>query len=228
MRIRILQGIDMASQAEGLAVAIDLFRATSTLCYLFANGARCVIPLEHLKEAYRMKSQNPDWILMGERKTRPQPGFDFGNSPAEIERIDFSGRTVIHTTTTGTRGIVRAAGEEVITGSFANCAAVVHYLQSRRVDRVSLLALGGRPEAEPHEDTICAEYIAALLRGDQPDFSSVKDRLRRHSSAEKFFDPEMLWTPERDFDLCLALDRFDFVLRREMSEAGRFVLHKAD
>ena len=227
MKIRILAGTDCAGRAEGLAVCIDLFRATSTACYVAANGADSIIPLAGLQEAYRLKEKHPGFVLMGERQLRPAPGFDFGNSPAEIENVDFSGRTVIHTTTCGTKGIVRAAGDEVITASFVNCTAVVEYIRRAAPACVSLLALGDPlPGCDVHEDAICAEYISACLQGIPADFASVEELLRKHPSAEKFLNSRFAWTPARDLDLCLALDRFDFVLRREKTEQEYFALKR--
>ena len=40
MKIRILKTIEGAKEAEGLTVLIDVFRAFSLECYLFASGAR--------------------------------------------------------------------------------------------------------------------------------------------------------------------------------------------
>jgi 2-phosphosulfolactate phosphatase len=55
--------------------------------------------------------------------------------------------------------------------------------------------------------------LAARLRGEHFDTETIRPRLRTAPSAQKFFDPEATWAPERDFALCTAPDRFDFVLR---------------
>jgi 2-phosphosulfolactate phosphatase len=60
---------------------------------------------------------------------------------------------------------------------------------------------------------LCAELIGARLRGEQFDVRSIRHRLREADSAQKFFDPRCDWAPERDFELCTAIDIFDFVLR---------------
>jgi len=114
MQIRILHFADGARQAEGLTVVIDVFRAFSLACYLFQNGAKKIIPVGDMEEAYRLKSQHPEYILIGERNERKPEGFDYGNSPTQIEHISFAGKTLLHTTSAGTQGIVNARHAEEI------------------------------------------------------------------------------------------------------------------
>jgi len=95
MHIDILDLIEGAKQARGLTVIIDVFRAFSTACYVVRNGASEIIPVGDVELAYQLKEENSDCVLMGERKGKILPGFDYGNSPTEIEVIDFSGKTII-------------------------------------------------------------------------------------------------------------------------------------
>lgn len=74
MEIRILQMLEGAKKAEGLTVVIDVFRAFSVACYAFANGASRIIPVGAIEDAYLLKEQHPDYILMGERGGVIQPG----------------------------------------------------------------------------------------------------------------------------------------------------------
>lgn len=142
MNIKILQLIEGARKAEGLTVIIDVFRAFSVACYVFNNGAEKIIPVGSLETAYALKEENGEFILMGERKGKILPGFDYGNSPAHVQGVDFSGKTVIHTTSAGTQGIVNAVkADEIITGSFVNARAVARYILQRKpaVDRKSVV-----------------------------------------------------------------------------------------
>jgi 2-phosphosulfolactate phosphatase len=63
------------------------------------------------------------------------------------------------------------------------------------------------------EDDLCAELLAARLRGEHFDTGIIRPRLRAAPAARKFFDPQATWAPEREFELCTQVDRFDFVLR---------------
>jgi 2-phosphosulfolactate phosphatase len=203
-----------ARQARGIAVVIDVFRAFSVACYAMARGAARIHPVADLDEARRLKAAHPDWLLMGERHARRLPGFDLGNSPAEVEAHAVAGRTIIHTTHSGTQGL-RAAGEadEVITGALVNAAAICRYLRQRAPRSVSLVRMGHEARERCAEDDLCAELIRARLEDRGFDTSGVRERLRSAPAAAKFFDPAADWAPERDFELCTEVDRFDFVLR---------------
>lgn len=229
MEIQILNGIDGARQANGLAVIIDVFRAFSTACYACSNGAEMIIPVGSVDAARALKRKHPEYILMGERKARKLPGFDYGNSPADIEHVDFTGRTIVHTTHAGTQGLVNAtASRQVITGSFTNAEAIVNYVQQQGPERVTLVAMGFEGVHPAEEDTRCAEYLRDRLQGRTPPFQPIRDSLRECDAAAKFFDPLMDWAPERDFDLCVDLNRFSFVLCMAPDQDGRICLRRRD
>jgi 2-phosphosulfolactate phosphatase len=203
-----------AQAAVGVAVIIDVFRAFSVAAYAFAAGARCIIPVASLDDARQLKQQHADYLLVGERHARPLPGFDHGNSPTELQTVALQGRTLIHTTHSGTQGLVQAhAADEVITGALVNAAAIVRYIRARRFTEVTLVRMGHEASERCAEDDLCAELIGRRLRGLEPDVRDIAEQLRSSSSAAKFFDPECPWAPARDFDLCTQVDRFDFVLR---------------
>lgn len=218
MQIQVVDFVAGARAARGLAVVIDVFRAFSVAAYAFARGAVASIPVADIDTARRLKADDPTRILLGERFAKPLPGFDCGNSPAELERIDVSGRTLVHTTHSGTQGLANAINaDEVITGALVNCAAIVRYIQARDPQQVTLVRMGQEATSRCAEDDLCAEWLAARLRGERPDVATARARLIDAASAKKFFDPACDWAPERDFDLCIDVDRFDFVLRLDRS-----------
>ena len=108
MDIQILHYASGAEKANGLAVIIDVFRAFSLACYLFDRGAIRIIAVRDVDRAFELKRQHPDYVLIGERHARKVPGFDYGNSPTEIRKVDLPGRVVVHTTHAGTQALVAA------------------------------------------------------------------------------------------------------------------------
>ena len=94
MKIEILQLTEGAKKAKGLTVVIDVFRAFTTACFIMNNGANAIYPTGSVDDAFRLKSILPDCLLVGERNEVIVPGFDFGNSPANIEHFDFSGKII--------------------------------------------------------------------------------------------------------------------------------------
>lgn len=230
MDIRILQLLEGAKQAEGLTVIIDVFRAFSVACYAAANGAERIIPVGDIEQAYRLKEEHPAYVLMGERGGVIQPGFDYGNSPTAIEHIRFDNRTIVHTTSAGTQGLVNAArASEIITGSFVNAAAIAAYIQEVKPEQVSLVAMGWGGREPADEDTLCAQYIADVLMNKPVNFSKIVDYLANESKTGRFLDLEgEASAPAEDFDLCLALDRFPFVLKATQGPDGHLNLIRKD
>jgi 2-phosphosulfolactate phosphatase len=227
MKINILSLIKGAQQARGLTVIIDVFRAWSVACYVFDNGAENIIPVGDIDRAYRLKKENPTLVLMGERNGKKPRGFDYGNSPTEIETVDFTHKTIIQTTSAGTQGMVNATNaDEILTGSFVNAQAIITYINMHKPKEVSLVAMGSSGIRRADEDTFCAQYIKNALEGTPNDFLKIVEHLKESSSAQRFFDPAKTWVPERDFDLCLLLNKFNFVVKSEAYEKKHLVLRK--
>lgn len=216
MRIEILQLLEGAKKAKGLTVIIDVLRAFSVACYAYGQGAEIIIPVGDIERAYELKKGNPDYLLVGERNEQKPEGFDFGNSPSQVMQHDMSGKTIIHTTSSGTQGIVNTLHtDEIITGSFVNAQAIIEYIKRKNPDRVSLCCMGYALQYPIEEDTYCAEYIKNALEGKPNDFSTMKEIIK-NTSGRRFFDPaKASFSPPIDFELCMALDAFDFVLKVE-------------
>lgn len=226
MEINILQLLDGAKNAQGLTVIIDVFRAFSTACYAFDGGAYKIFPIGEIEQVYQIKNKNPDFVLVGERNEQKLPGFDFGNSPSQLLDADLKGKTIVHTTSSGTQGIANANNaDEIITGGFVNAGAIIKYIQQKQPQRVSLVCMGYACRYPTDEDTFCAEYIKNELENKPTNFVEMVETLRIGSGA-RFFDPKNQgWSPQSDFELCLDLNRFDFILKVE-NEDGLNYLRK--
>ncbi len=228
MDIRILQLIEGAKNARGLTVVIDVFRAFSLACYAFDRGAERIIPVGSIEKAYELKESNPEFILLGERNEQKMPGFDFGNSPTHILHENFTGKTLVHTTSAGTQGIVNAKEADIlITGSFLNAGAIVRFIQKNNPSIVSLVCMGYSAMHPIEEDTFCAEYIKNEIEGKTSDFGLMKKILREGSGKRFFEEGKQEYSPSSDFDLCLDLNRFDFVLRVS-KESENLVLNRVN
>ena len=226
MNVQILELLEGARQARGTTVVIDVFRAFSLEAWLYARGAKQLYAVGAESEARAMKERLPDAVLVGERGGKILPGFDFGNSPSQTEGFDWNGKTVIHTTSAGTQGLVAAAGgaDEILAGSLVNAAAIARFIAAKRPRDVSLVAMGWNGKERAPEDWLCARYIAALLEGKTLDKQAELATVRAHKEGAKFFDPaQQSVFPEKDFWQCVDFDRFDFVIRacRESEEVFR-------
>lgn len=229
MEIRILHLVEGANQATGITIIIDVFRAFSTACYIMNNGAKKIIPVSETMQAFQMKEKNPELILIGEEFEKKIPGFDFGNSPSHILNIDFTNKTVVHRTSSGTLGIVSASNaDELLTGSFVNAGAIIQYIQKQKPEKVSLVCMGYAALRPIEEDTFCAEYISETLNGRVVDFQRMVSIIK-NTSAQRFFDPaNATFSPREDVDLCLDLNRFNFVLKAIKTSSGPIFLKRID
>lgn len=228
MNISIFSCEKGASQAKGITVIIDVFRAFTLEAYLFAKGAKKIYAVASEAEARQLKQEHPEYLLIGERKGRKLPGFDFGNSPDAVKDSQFPGCVFVHTTTNGTQGIEAALNASLIlTGSLVNASATASYISQMHPEDVSLVAMGWEGR-ETEEDLLCAEYLRSLLL-EQPlaDIAQKADDLRR-SEGKKFFDPlQQDVFPQGDFNMCVQPDLFSFAIQVE-TENGNKVCRKKD
>ena len=221
-QIEIYRLIEGAKQADGLAVIIDVFRAFSMECCLFAAGAKEVRPVGSVEETFAWKKKDSSCVLVGERHGRRIDGCDLGNSPSSLLPGLVRGKRVIHTTSAGTQGVTGAVhADEIITGSFVNAGAIAEYIRKKDPPKVSLVCMGKEGLAPAEEDELCALYLRSLLTG--RGLADIDERLKqlRRGGGSHFFDPGLQDVyPEKDFWICIDRDRFDFVLRIEKDESG--------
>jgi len=227
MEVQLLDFVEGARKAQGVVIIIDVFRAFSTACYAFDNGASSVMALGEIDKARQLRRDNPKWVLVGERGGKKIESFDYNNSPSEIEKVDLQGKTVILTTHAGTQGLVNATGsDELFTGSFVNAKTTIQHILSRSPTKVSLVRMGVEATQPAAEDELCSEYLKSLLLDLPYDTDKVKPNLRTAPSSARFFDNSKPWSPARDFDLCLDIDRFPFALRGHLTVDGMARLEK--
>jgi len=118
---------------KSTVVIVDLLRATSVISTAFECGVKAIIPVNTIKEALEYKNIK-DHILAAERNTLRIDGFDYGNSPYHYIESDVKEKTLVLTTTNGTKAIHLAKGHKIITASFLNIEAIVKYLEKDNND----------------------------------------------------------------------------------------------
>lgn len=205
--------LDGCSVADDVAVAIDVLRAFSTAAYALAAGAERIWLVSGVEEALALRAQTSGALAMGEVGGIRAAGFDLGNSPFGLSRHDLRGRTLIHRSSAGTQGVVRAVKARTLFGaSFVCAAATARAVLALNPRRVTLVVTGVRADNGGDEDLACAEYLAGLLRGEAPDAAPYLRRVRESQNAGLFTDPANPDFPAEDLVLCTQLDRFDFAL----------------
>lgn len=146
------------------AVVIDALRATSVIATALAAGAACVIPVAEVGEAKRVygSMQEGTALLCGERGGNPIPGFHLGNSPLEYAPDAVRGRTLVMTTTNGTRAILAAAGAaKLALGAAVNASSVAKAAAASGMD-VTIVCAGTKGFFSL-EDTLAAGAIIGAM-----------------------------------------------------------------
>jgi 2-phosphosulfolactate phosphatase len=144
-------------------IVIDVLRATTTIAYALLSCSR-VIPVETLEEALALskKYDKKDILLTGERFCLKPEGFDLGNSPDEYTPDKIQGKTIIFSTTNGTRALKLARNAKfVTTAAFVNAKASIDKVFEEGNDTLILCA--GRSDKITKEDSACAGLIVKLL-----------------------------------------------------------------
>ena len=145
---------------KSTVVIIDLLRATSVISTAFMEGVKAIIPVQTLDEALSYKGKD-GYIVAAERNAKPIEGFDFGNSPFHYINADVEGKTLVLTTTNGTKAIYNAREHKVITASYINIDAVAKHLIDEHNDIILLCS--GWKGVFNLEDPIFAGSLAKLL-----------------------------------------------------------------
>ena len=141
-------------------VAVDILRATTSICAAFAAGAAEVVPLGSLDELERYRAEG--YTLAAERMGKKVNGAQCGNSPTEYRSMQLDGRRLAYSTTNGTLAILLAAGAgQTLIGSFSNISALAARLASEGRDAV-LLCSGWLGSASL-EDTLFCGALASRL-----------------------------------------------------------------
>lgn len=167
-----------------LAVVIDVLRATSVICQSLAAGFGRVICVGEVEQALALAG--PGVVLGGERENVRPEGFDYGNSPREYADVDGAGRTLVLTTTNGTRLLLAAAArcETVLVGSLLNLDAVVSAVRAGGADEVAFLT-AGVSGAFAIDDVYVAGRLAEAVGGEPDESASAAIRLAHtFASAE--------------------------------------------
>ncbi|WP_169979285.1 2-phosphosulfolactate phosphatase [Tautonia rosea] len=150
--------------AGGVAVVVDVLRATSVMVRALASGCDAIIPCLEIEEARDVARALPSGsaVLAGERQGVAIEGFDFGNSPGDFTPDVCRGKTVVMTTTNGTRAILASLeADRVLIGAFANLRAIREEL--RNESRTVHIVCSGTDGLVSFEDTLLAGAIASHL-----------------------------------------------------------------
>jgi 2-phosphosulfolactate phosphatase len=193
---------------HAIVVIIDVLRATSTIATALHNGAKCVIPVDSVAKCIELGRQI-DGITAGERDGMVAEGLEHGNSPFEYSRSFIGGKTLVLTTTNGTKllhmALDRGAGQ-IITGSFPNLRAVCNYLTEQ--NQPVVLACAAWKDKVNIEDLLFAGAV----------INQVKDHFTINCDSSKI--AETLYQEANANN-----DMFEFMKSKDASHYHRLMGH---
>lgn len=219
---------------DSLVVIIDVFRATSTIAAALDNGAAAVIPVASVQECIELGSKIENSITAGERDGKVAEGLQYGNSPAEYPREFVEGKTLVLTTTNGTKLLHMVENADVIiTGSFVNLGAVCDFIAGQ--NRNVLLGCAAWKDRFNLEDTLFAGAVINSVKDKfdiNCDSSRVAHHLYKSSEGGSFisflrdsahYKRLSAYGLESDMEYCATPDLHPVV---PILQDGRLVIHK--
>ena len=163
------EALQPAQLTETVCVIFDVLRATSSMVTALSHGARDIRPARHVADALRLRRLRPDCLLAGERdglriRTEATGGIDFdlGNSPREFTQSVVQDKSIVMTTTNGTRAWQACRGAHTtLVSSFLNLRATADYILG--VQRPLMLICSGTGERLAYEDVLGAGALVGLI-----------------------------------------------------------------
>ncbi len=204
-------GIAGASLASGPTIVIDTFRAFTTAAILLDRGVGRLVLCDDVELA-RHIARELGAILIGEDAGIRPAGFDYGNSPAEIEKAKgLRGEPVVLRSSAGTRTVlaaIKAGAEPVYASSLVVASATVAACAG--VESITIISAGTHGVDPSEEDDVTGDLIVDLLQG-VGDIEAAAATIMRSVRARQL--REAPWAGIGDVDLACDVDRIPFAMR---------------
>lgn len=200
-------------QAKGDVVVIDVLRAFTTAAYAFDRGVEKIFPVSSTAEALKINTQFAGSLIMGEENGFKPEGFDFGNSPVEINKQNLKNKILVQRTTAGTQGLIRSENHRILlAASFVVASATAEYLKTINTEKVSFIITGKSMGRDGDEDQACAEYIEAVFRGKNPNPDAFTSRILTSSVGQSFIHGNLKYLTKGDIEMSRKVNIFNFVM----------------
>jgi 2-phosphosulfolactate phosphatase len=195
-------------------VVIDVLRSFTSAAVALSRGAVAIYPVEGIVAASVLRDQLANALTVGAiGGGDPVPGFDFGNSPAQLRVADLAGKNVVMSTAAGVRGLQRFRQARRLYAASLVCArATAEAIAKAGADDVSFVITGEWVDRDGDEDIACADYIESLLRGEQADPANFACRVRNSDFGQRFTAGTWPNLPLADLELAEQVDLFDFAM----------------
>jgi len=218
-----LPGLARRDLSHTACVVFDVLRATSTFVMALQNGAKAIVPVSEIAEALAFRQKQPDVLLAGERDgvriRAAQSGgvdFDLGNSPREFKSERVADRTIVSTTTNGTRALRACAdAKTIVAASFLNLMATAGFIKKLQPAEVLVVCAGSR-ENLALEDVLAAGDLCEMLPGEYSDSAEIARRVYAQAKQDLASAVRITENAQRLLSLPELHDDVAFCLQRDV------------
>lgn len=149
----------------GIAIVVDILRATTAMIHAIDSGIESIIPCVEVDEALEIAERlGHDQVLLGgERQGVVIEGFALGNSPTSYTPEACRGKTLVITTTNGTRAIHASLdADRVLIAAFVNLEATLQAIEGD--SRPVHVVCAGTNDCVSLEDSLFAGALVSRFR----------------------------------------------------------------
>ena len=215
--------VDENSIKDKVVIVIDIFRATSVITTAISNGCTEIIPVLTVEEAIKLRDSDMDknYLLGGERQAKKIPGFDLSNSPLEYTEEVVKDRSIILTTTNGTKALTRCEGAyKILIGCLLNGNAVAR--EAIRYNKDIVIVNSGTNGQFSIDDFICTGFILNAMKNntDCIEMSDIckaayltylSNNISEYIKNARHYKVMMKLNLDADIEFCLKTDEFDII-----------------
>ena len=206
MKVNIIDGRKQSSFSNNTKLLVDIYRSTTTMPMMLNAGATEIIPTDSISKARDIKKDHPEYVIAGERYGFKIPWFEMSNSPYEVSKSDLKGKTVVFTSTNGTKVLKKISnGCKVFICSYVNFTPTLEWIKDEKeIDVV----LSGRPDGKADEDYFFGEFVKKLLEERVDDYEKFVGLTKKGQGTKRL----KLIGAGRDIPFCLDKDKVPFAV----------------
>lgn len=206
------------NEQSQVVVIIDVFRAFTTALYVLENYPASYTIAVESSVISQLSSNYTNPLLIGKPEKGSTLSYNIPNSPTRVLAMETKGQHVFHRTAAGAKGLLLAKDADIVlAASFANIKATAQYIKNIPNSRINIVPMGHEATTPSSEDDLCAEYLKALIKGEEMSLTHHLQALRDGPGAY-FFSEDQWQYPKEDFDRCLKIGQFHFAIQAMVQE----------
>jgi 2-phosphosulfolactate phosphatase len=206
--------LEHCGEEDDTVVVIDVLRAFTTAAVAFSRGVKEIILADSVEKLFQLANQFPQALTIGEINGIPIEGVNYGNSPSRLINQHLYGRSLIQRTTTGTQGIMRSTNARTILAASLCCAgATARAINKLKPQSLTFVESGVMEDGWGDEDSACADFIEALVKGKSMDHSLLVKRVAESKSGRHYKNWNDPVFPRMDALIATDIDCCDFAMR---------------